>query len=57
VIANVQSTLQAQGYYNGAIDGVLGSGTRAALASYQSDHNLYGTAAIDEPTLESLGMS
>ena len=57
VIANVQSTLQAQGYYQGAIDGVLGPVTRAALASYQSDHNLYATAAIDEPTLESLGMS
>jgi hypothetical protein len=57
VIANVQSTLQAQGYYQGAVDGVLGPVTRAALASYQRDHNLYATAAIDEPTLESLGMS
>ena len=57
VIANVQSTLQAQGYYQGAIDGVLGPVNRAALAGYQRDHNLYATAAIDEPTLESLGMS
>jgi len=57
VIANVQSTLQAQGYYRGTIDGVLGPVTQAALASYQRDHNLYATAAIDEPTLESLGMS
>ena len=57
VIANVQSTLQAQGYYRGAIDGTLGPVTRAALASYQRDHSLYATAAIDEPTLKSLGMS
>ena len=57
VIANVQSTLQAQGYYQGAVDGTLGPVTRAALASYQSDHSLYPTAAIDEPTLKSLGMS
>ena len=57
VIANVQSTLQAQGYYRGEIDGMLGPMTRAALASYQGDHGLYTTEAIDEPTLDSLGMS
>ena len=55
MIANLQSTLQAQGYYQGTIDGVPGPVTRSALASYQCDHNLYATAAIDEPTLESLG--
>jgi Putative peptidoglycan binding domain len=57
VIANVQSTLQAQGYYQGAVDGTLGPITRAALADYQQAHGLYRTEAIDEPTLESLGMS
>jgi len=57
VIANVQSTLQAQGYYQGAVDGMLGPNTRSALANYQRDHSLYTTEAIDEPTLESLGMS
>jgi Putative peptidoglycan binding domain len=57
VIANVQSTLQAQGYYQGEVDGMLGPITRAALANYQRDHSLYTTEAIDEPTLESLGMS
>lgn len=57
VIANVQSTLQAQGYYEGEVDGMLGPITREALANYQRDHSLYMTEAIDEPTLESLGMS
>jgi putative peptidoglycan binding protein len=57
VIANVQSTLQAQGYYQGEADGLLGPETRAALANYQQAHGLYTTEAIDEPTLESLGMS
>jgi hypothetical protein len=57
VIANVQSTLQAQGYYQGETDGLLGPETRAALANYQQAHGLYTTEAIDEPTLESLGMS
>jgi hypothetical protein len=56
VVANVQSTLQAQGYYHGAVDGTLGPVTRAALSNYQRDHSLYMTSAIDEPTLASLGM-
>ena len=57
VIANVQSALQEQGYYTGEIDGILGPLTRAALARYQQDHGLYITSAIDQPTLQSLGMS
>ena len=57
VIANVQSTLQARGYYHGEIDGTLGPVTRDALANYQRDHSLYTTEAIDEPTLASLGLS
>ncbi len=56
VIANVQAALQEQGYYDGEVDGVLGPLTRAALADYQRDHGLYTTAAIDQPTLASLGM-
>jgi hypothetical protein len=57
VIANVQSTLQSQGYYRGEVDGLLGPATRSALADYQGDHGLYRTEAIDEPTLSSLGLS
>ena len=57
VIANVQSTLQSQGYYRGEVDGLLGPVTRSALADYQNDHGLYRTEAIDEPTLNSLGLS
>jgi len=56
VIANVQASLQAQGYYHGEIDGILGPLTRAALADYQRDRGLYITSAIDQPTLASLGM-
>jgi Putative peptidoglycan binding domain len=57
VVGNVQSALQEQGYYTGEVDGLLGPLTRAAIARYQEDHGLYTTSAIDEPTLESLGMS
>lgn len=56
VIADVQASLQAQGYYKGEVDGLLGPLTREALTAYQADHGLYTTAAIDEPTLDSLGI-
>jgi len=57
VIANVQSALQQQGYYHSEVDGLLGPQTRAAIADYQRDRGLYITSAIDQPTLESLGMA
>jgi hypothetical protein len=57
VIADVQAVLQQMGYYTGEVDGLLGPLTREALSAYQSDNGLTTTAAIDEPTLDSLGMS
>lgn len=57
VVANVQSALQQQGYYQGEIDGILGPQTRAALAEFQSAQGLEPTGAVDEPTLETLGMA
>ena len=56
VVVNVQEALQDQGYYNGKIDGQLGNQTRDALATYQRDHELEVTSAIDEPTIQSLGL-
>jgi len=57
VIANVQSTLQQQGYYHGEVDGLIGPLTRGAIADYQRDHGLYTTSTIDQPTLQSLGIA
>ena len=57
IIANVQTALQQQGYYQGEVDGVIGPLTREAIAGYQRDHGLYETSSIDQPTLESLGMA
>jgi len=53
----VQAVLQEMGYYRGEVDGLLGPLTREALSAYQADNGLTTTAAIDEPTLDSLGMS
>ena len=57
VIANVQAALQQQGYYRGEVDGLIGPLTRGAIADYQRDHGLYTTSTIDQPTLQSLGVS
>jgi len=57
IIANVQIQLQRDGYYVGAIDGVLGSQTRWALAAFQADHGLAITSAVDQPTLATLGLT
>lgn len=56
VLASVQGTLQDQGYYRGEVDGLMGPLTREALANYQRDHGLISTAALDQPTLASLGL-
>jgi hypothetical protein len=57
VIANVQASLQQQGYYHGDVDGLIGPLTRGAIADYQRDHGLYTTSTIDQPTLQSLGIA
>jgi hypothetical protein len=56
VIANVQTALQDTGYYYGEITGSLGVDTRAALANFQRDYGLPMTGAIDEATVEALGL-
>ena len=56
VIANVQTALQNAGYYYGPITGSLSVDTRAAIANFQRDYELPITGAIDEPTVEALGL-
>src|SRR5947199_1441833 len=57
VIVDVQSQLQRDGYYDGPIDGILGPMTQDAIAAFQADNGLAVTAAIDQPTLATLGIS
>jgi hypothetical protein len=56
VIANVQTALQSAGYYFGPITGSLSVDTRAAIANFQRDYGLSITGAIDEETVEALGL-
>ncbi len=56
VVVNVQEQLRHDGYYAGSSDGVLGPMTRQAIGSFQADHGLAVTSAVDEPTLAALGL-
>jgi hypothetical protein len=56
VVADVQATLQEQGYYKGDVDGLMGPLTRQALSDFQRDNGLVTTAALDQPTLSTLGL-
>jgi hypothetical protein len=55
-VSAVQSKLAKLGYYHGAIDGVDGDETQAALARYQEDHDLSVTGTLTAATLQSLGL-
>jgi hypothetical protein len=52
-VSAVQSELAQLGYYHGAIDGVEGDETQAALARYQEDHALSVTGTLTAATLQS----
>jgi hypothetical protein len=57
VVADVQSLLQDMGFYKGEVDGLVGPLTQEAVAAYQASQGLPSTAAIDQPTLDSLGLA
>lgn len=57
VVADVQAELQREGYYTGAVNGILDPLTQAAIAYYQRDHNLAITSVVDAATVTSLGLS
>ena len=52
----VQRKLKRLGYYNGAVDGEVGRGTRAAIRVYQEENGLEANGQIDRPLLRSLGL-
>jgi peptidoglycan hydrolase-like protein with peptidoglycan-binding domain len=46
----------AYGYYNGAIDGVIGAGSKSALSRFQADYNLKVTGTITPQVLDAFGI-
>ncbi len=54
--ARVQQQLAAAGYYRGAIDGIIGEGTRRAIRNYERDNGLVVDGRIDERLLSTMGL-
>jgi peptidoglycan hydrolase-like protein with peptidoglycan-binding domain len=55
-VAHVQEKLRGYGYYRGAVDGLSGAGTRAAIRAYQVDRGIQVTGRVDEELLSDLGL-
>jgi hypothetical protein len=53
--ARVQRQLAAAGYYRGAIDGIIGDGTRRAIRNYERDNGLPVDGQIDNRLLATMG--
>jgi hypothetical protein len=57
VIAQVQRILARNGYYHGAIDGVIGSGTRGAIREYERARGLAVDGRINRQLLARMGLA
>lgn len=55
-VIQVQAALRQRKYYTGAIDGLLGPGTQAAIRAYQVDRNLPVTGKLDPELISDLGL-
>lgn len=54
IVRRVQLGLQAYGYYDGAIDGVVGNDMKASLRKFQEDYSLKATGTITPEVLDAL---
>ena len=54
---SVQSELARRGYYQGPVDGVIGSDSRQAIRAFQSAQGLPATGSIDTKLLKALGIT
>jgi peptidoglycan hydrolase-like protein with peptidoglycan-binding domain len=55
-VQSVQDRLRSAGAYNGAVDGVWGPDSAAALQQFQSSHQLQVTGQLNQATASSLGI-
>lgn len=56
-VAAVQRRLARAGYYHGTIDGVIGNGTRRAIAAYERNNGLPVDGVIDRQLLATMGLA
>ncbi|MBB5719948.1 His-Xaa-Ser repeat protein HxsA [Stakelama sediminis] len=57
IVRKVEIALLGRGFYNGAIDGMVGPKLRAALSAFQKEQGLSITGAITPETLDALMIS
>ncbi len=57
VVTQIQTRLKEWGYYDGAVDGVYGSATEAAVTRFQSANGLTADGKAGPATLEAIGVS
>ncbi|HEV2804896.1 MAG TPA: peptidoglycan-binding domain-containing protein [Chthoniobacterales bacterium] len=56
-VAAVQRRLARGGYYHGSVDGVIGSGTRAAIRAFERNNGLPVDGVIDRQLLRTMGLA
>ncbi|MCD7743340.1 MAG: spore cortex-lytic enzyme [Oscillospiraceae bacterium] len=56
VVTQIQTRLKEWGYYDGAVDGVYGSATEAAVTRFQSANGLTADGKAGPATLEAIGV-
>lgn len=52
--ADIQRALKAAGYFDGEIDGEIGSGSREAIRRFQQDNGLHADGVVGKRTWEKL---
>ncbi len=55
-IRNVQQRLRGMGFYRGAVDGLWGAGTQAAIERFQQGRGLQSNGQINPATVQALGL-
>lgn len=55
-VRNVQQRLRSLGFYRGAIDGLWGPGTQAAIERFQQGRGLQSSGQVNPATLQALGL-
>ena len=53
----MQRRLKQKGFYNGAVDGVFGAGTRDAVIAFQKSKGLKADGIVGQSTYKALGMT
>ena len=52
--ANIQKALKGAGYYQGRVDGKIGTGTKDAVKAFQRDHGLEADGVVGRRTWDKL---